>query len=200
MQSILEKTKNLLKMRNYSPRTIKSYLFYINQYLLFAQRNNLEDKNKAIASYLLEKQNAGKASKTINLSLNSIKFFYREVMKSNDKIDFKCARGNSKLPVVLSRIEIKNIITNIINSKHKLMVSIAYAAGLRVSEVVNLKVRDIDLNELTIHIKLAKGNKDRISVFPAKLKENFQSFIRGKRGDALVFESNRGGKLTTTSL
>ena len=80
------------------------------------------------------------------------------------------------------------------------MVSLGYAGGLRASEVINLKVRDVDLEELVIHLKSTKGKKDRITVFPDRLKNNFQSLIGGKESNELVFESNRGGKLTTTSL
>jgi len=72
--------------------------------------------------------------------------------------------------VVLSREEIEKIIGSIANAKHKLMISLAYVAGLRVSEVVNLKVRDIQLDELSIHLKNTKGKKDRVTVCPEKLK------------------------------
>ena len=199
MQLILKKTDNLLRLRNYSPKTRKSYLFYIKEYLDFTKKKNIKDKNKAIEEFLLSKQNKGRSSQTINLALNVIKFFYREVLKSKDQINFKCAKRSKKLPVVLSRREIEKIILNINNFKHKLIISLAYASGLRVSEIVNLKVKDVDLDELIIHIKQAKGKKDRITVFPAKLKMNFQNLIIGKKTHDFIFESVRGGKLTTSS-
>ena len=200
MQSILEKTEKILKLRNYSPKTRKAYLFYIKEYLSFSKQKNIKNKNNAIEKFLLTKQTKGMSSQTINLSLNSIKFLYYEILNSKEKINFKCAKRSQKLPVVLSRNEIKEIINKTENLKHKLMLSLGYAAGLRVSEVVDLKVRDIDLDELVIHIKKAKGKKDRITVFPEKLKENLQNLIVGKNGDDILFKSNRGGKLTSTSL
>ncbi len=196
---ILEKVENLLKLRNYSPKTIKSYLFYIREYIEFSERKNIKEKHKAIESFLLEKQKQGNSPQTINLALNAVKFLYREVLKSKDRIDFKCAKRSKKLPVVLSRQEVEKIILQIENPKHKLMVSLGYAAGLRVSEVVDLKIKDIDLEELTIHIKNAKGKKDRITVFPQKLVLSIGELTRGKPQDGFVFASNRGGKLTTTS-
>ena len=72
-----------------------------------------------------------------------------------------------------------------------------YGAGLRVSEVIDLRVKDIDFEELTLHIKQAKGKKDRITVFPEKLKASIQNSITGKDRDDFVFSSERGGKLTT---
>jgi len=200
MQSILEKIEKLLKLRNYSRKTIKAYTHYICEYLDFAKRKNIKEKNKAVESFLLEKYDHGNSSQTINLALNSIKFLYYEVLNQKDKLDFKCAKRSKKLPVVLSRSEIATIISNILNFKHKLMVSLGYASGLRVSEVINLKVKDVNLEELMIHIKNAKGKKDRITIFPERLKNDMQSFFAGKNGNDLAFESSRGGKLTTTSL
>ena len=81
--------------------------------------------------------------------------------------------------------------------KHRLMLGLAYGAGLRVSEVVATRVQDLDLAELTIHIKQAKGKKDRISVLPEKLIEELRRMVAGKLGDDLVFPSEWGGQLTT---
>lgn len=197
---ILEKTKNLLKLRNYSQKTIEAYLFYIKDYLDFSKNHKIQEKNKAIESYLLNRKDKGNSSQTINLALNSIKFLYSEVLQSRERINFKCAKKSNKLPVILSRNEIEKIIFQIKNIKHRLMVSLGYAAGLRVSEVVSLKVKDISLNELTIHLKEAKGKKDRITIFPKKLKDDICGLIAGKGNNSFIFESNRGGKLTTTSL
>lgn len=200
MQSVVRKTENLLRLRNYSQRTVKAYLFYINEYLDFARNKKIRKKNRAIELFLLEKQKRGKSSQTVNLALNAVKFFYREVLHLEDKIDFRCAKRSKKLPVILSKKEIEKIIFQIKNSKHKLMMFLGYAAGLRVSEVINLKVEDINLEGLTIHIKNAKGRKDRITVFSKRIKTDLQNLIAGKNKNDFVFESSRGGKLTTASL
>lgn len=192
----LQKTKNELKLRNYSPKTIKSYLTCIEDYLSSKKDNPQSVDVDSIKNFLLAKKEAGLSSQTVNLYLYSIKFFYSDIIKSHSKIDLKFAKTSNKLPVVLSRNEIENITNNIANTKHKLIISLAYAAGLRVSEVVNLKIKDIDFNELTIHLKNAKGNKDRITIFPEKLKNNIINLTAGKLGNNYLFESDRGGKLT----
>ncbi len=94
----------------------------------------------------------------------------------------------------ISREEIKNIIDAIRNPKHKLIISLAYGDGLRISEVVNLKVKNVNLEELTIHLKNAKGKKDRITIFPEKIKTELQNLIAGKNLNDYLFESERGGK------
>ena len=197
--NLFQETEDVLKLRNYSRKTIKSYLFYINDFLFFAKRSGLSNKDEAIKRFLLNRQVSGQSPQTINLALNAIKFFYREVIKSPDKIDLKFAKINKRLPVVLSCAEIEKIISNISNNKHRLMIALAYGAGLRVSEVVNMWLKDINIAELTIHIKQAKSKKDRITVFPQKMIMDIQNMIAGKQGDDFIFESNRGGKLTTTT-
>lgn len=199
MQQYLENTKKELRYRNYSPRTISSYLICIKDYLNYRKNGFLFPDTDKIRNYLLHKQEKGLSSQTINLYLNAIKFFYRDVLKNPRRIDLKFAKTSKKLPVVLSRQEIEAIINSIINHKHKLLVAITYGAGLRVSEVIGLRVNDVDLENLTIHIKEAKGKKDRITVFPKKLINDFRNLIAGKSANDLIFESELGGKLTDRS-
>jgi len=196
MQEYLEKTRQELKLRNYSFKTIKAYLGCLREYFDFKKFNLEKIDEEKIKQFLLNKQSKNYSSQTVNLYLNAINFFYREVLKIPEKINLKFAKRNKKLPIVLSREEIKNIIDVIRNPKHKLIISLAYGTGLRISEVVNLKVKDINLEELTIHLKNAKGKKDRITIFPEKIKTELQNLIAGKNLNDYLFESERGGKLT----
>lgn len=200
MENILDKTERTLKLRNYSPRTRKTYLLYIREYVRFSKNTGIMDKQKAIEDFLLEKYKKKQSPQTVNLALNAVKFLYAKVLKDPQKIDLKFAKRNKKLPIVLSHIEIDKIIEATDNAKYKLMISLGYACGLRVSEVVHLKVADLDIDELVMHIKSAKGKKDRISVLSEKLQNDLRNIIAGKNANNYVFVSNRGGKLTTTSL
>jgi len=145
----------------------------------------------------MEIQSEKKAPQTVNLFLNAIKFYYRELVGINAPFNITFAKRPSKLPIVLSREEIGRILHVITNPKHRLLIALAYGAGLRVSEIVDLKVADIDLSEHTIHLKNAKGGKDRISVSPETLTSDIKNLIAGKAGNEVVFFSERGGKLTT---
>ena len=199
MQKHLEEVKNELKLRNYSPKTAQSYIRCLRDYFLFVKIDIEKLNQEKIRTFLLQKQDKGAASQTINLYLNAIKFFYREIIKSSQNINIKFAKRSKKLPVVLSRNEINLIFESIKNKKHRLLIALAYGSGLRVSEVIDLKVQDINLDDLVLHLKEAKGKKDRITVFPEKLKTDIQNMIAGKSGNDLVFESERGGKLTSRS-
>jgi integrase/recombinase XerD len=199
LEELLGKIQNELKLRNFSPKTIDSYISSLKLYFLFIKNVSHKPDIDLIKKYLLNMHDRGLSSQTVNLHLNAIKYFYREVAKSEIKIDIKFSKRSNKIPVVLSRDEIKKIIAQITNKKHRLIVSLSYGAGLRVSEIINLKAKDIDLDELTIHLKEAKGKKDRITIFPENLKNELKEFLDEKNGNSYIFQSERGGKLTERS-
>lgn len=193
---LLGKIENELKLRNYSRKTIKSYLGCLVDYFRFVKVVNSHPEISKIREYLLAKQDLGQSSQTINLHLQAVKYFYREIIKSSVDIDIKFAKTPSKIPVVLSRVEIEKILDLIENKKHKLLISLSYGAGLRVSEIVNLKIKDLNLDELTIHLKGAKGNKDRLTIFPEKMQTELRGITTSQNINEYVFSSERGGKLT----
>lgn len=197
MQNEIEQLEKELRIRNYSPKTIKIYSHSLKKYFIF-KGNNLKELNQNnIKNFLLYCEQKHVSPQSRNLFLNAIKFYYRSVLNNLQKIEIKSAKRPQRLPVVLSRIEVKQIIESIKNAKHKLLLSLAYGAGLRVSEIVSLKVQDLDFEELTVHLKNAKGQKDRISIIPESLISSLRSLVAGKSKNELVFVSERGEILTT---
>ena len=197
MQIQLDQTERELRIRNYSGKTVKSYLYGLREYFAFRKNDfdRLDVEN--IKNFLLSAEKRGVSAQTRNLLLNAIKFYYRSVAKTGEHIDIRSAKKSKHLPIVLSRLEIAVLLAATINAKHRLLLALAYGAGLRVSEVVNLKVRDVDLRELIVHVKQGKGKKDRITVFPEKLVADIQNLIAGKTPNDILFASERGGKLST---
>lgn len=205
---LLNRCRNEIRLRGYSKTTEKLYLALIKEYLLFAAGADAvsvcadfsrPDEDK-IRSFLYGKVERDLASQTVNLSLSAIKFFYVNVIKCRWNIDLKFAKKSRRLPVVLSRLEIVVILRNIKNLKHRLMVALTYGAGLRISEVTNLKVRDLDFVTERVLVRQSKNKKDRLTVMPDKLKVHLQRRCFGKQPGDFVFESERGGKLHTRSL
>lgn len=195
LQELVRKIKDELRLRNYSCKTIESYIFCLTDYFKYLKNIKREPDVGVIKKYLLEKQDRGLSSQTVNLYLQSIKYFYRDVCKNNENIEIRFAKTPSKLPVVLSRAEIEKIIASISNQKHRLLIALSYGCGLRVSEIIDLKVKDIDLNELIVHLKGAKGNKDRITIFPERLKNDIMNLIASKAGNEYLFISQLGTRL-----
>ena len=196
MQGYLQQVENELLLRAYSGKTITSYLQCLRSYFTFCKNNFESCDVERIREFLLDKQARGYAPQTVNLYLNAIKFFYRDIMNSRTNINIKFAKRSKKLPVVLSRDEIQRILGAITNAKHRLLLALAYGAGLRLGEAVRLLVRDVNIDELTIHLKEAKGKKDRITVFPAKISGQMKQLMAGKSNDDYVFLSERGGRLS----
>lgn len=110
------------------------------------------------------------------------------------------SREAKKLPVVLTNNEIKSIIENIKNEKHKFIISLSYGSGLRVSDTINLRVWDFDLENLTIHIKWWKWQKDRITIFSSSLKKDILKLSQLKVWNDYLIESERWWILTTRTL
>lgn len=196
MQNYLLELQRELKYRNYSPRTIEVYNTCIEYFLKYIKNDISKISKETIINFTLYLQSKNKAPKTINLYKDTIKFFIKEILKINLDFDIKLSKEPKKLPIVLSKDEILKIIEITKNPKHKLLLSLSYASWLRVSEIINLKVEDINLEELTIHIKWAKWQKDRITIFSQKLKNDLWKIISFKNKNDYLIESERWWKLT----
>ncbi|NCC73613.1 MAG: hypothetical protein EOM06_09465 [Sphingobacteriia bacterium] len=153
------------------------------------------DENN-IKEFLLFSENRGLSAQSRNLLLNAIKYYYKNIVGNYELGGVRSAKKISRLPVILSKEEIGILLSGVKNIKHKLLLSIAYGAGLRVSEVISLKIQDIDLSGLTIHVRQAKGGRDRISVLPEISVKSLMIFINTKKVSDYLFESQRGGKLS----
>jgi len=151
--------------RKYSYKTVKGYLYYNRDFLSFTGKKPFEINDSDIKDYLLylteEKQSA---TSTLNQAINALKFYYGVMLKKKFLYDIKRPRKDKKLPVVLSKEEVARILSSVDNLKHRIILMLVYSAGLRVGEVVRLKPEDIDSERMLIHIRGAKGRKDRYSL------------------------------------
>jgi len=139
-QNYLQKLERELKYRNYSPKTIKAYTTCTKYFLEKINKDPENVSRDEIIDFLLFLQSSKKSPKTINLYKEAIRFFYREFLKQKQDIDIKFSHEAKKLPVVLNKSEIISIIESIKNAKHKFIITLSYSAGLRVSDVINLRV------------------------------------------------------------
>ena len=156
-----EISKQKLKYYNYSERTISNYISYIDKFLVSTNvpptRLTSDDFQKYLNGYKFTSVSQQ------NQVINAIRFLYKEVLgKKYDKVSFKRPRSEKKLPKVIDSELIKSKLSEIENIKHKAILTLTFSVGLRVSEVVNLRIEDIDSKRMLIHIKNAKGRKDRI--------------------------------------
>jgi site-specific recombinase XerD len=187
-----------LKIRGFSKNTVDSYVYYNKDLLKHARKSPKEISTEDIKEYLLFLKNKDYASATLNVAINAIKFYYGKILRRRFFVDKEIARTKKakKIPEVFTKDEIKKILGTIQNVKYKLMLGLMYSSGLRVSEVVAVKVKNFDSSGKLLFIRGAKGAKDRTTILSEKVAGVLEKYAKNKKSDDYVFESDRGGKLT----
>ncbi len=199
-EEFLQKIKTELKISKNSEYTVRNYLFANSNLLDFSKKQpeqiNTDDVKAFMAGHLTEKS----SSSTI-LFLSSIKYAYSNILEKDITAGIKRPKKEKKIPTVLSKEEIKKLIESIGNKKSKLMISLIYACGFRVSEIINLKVQDLDFNEKIGHVRQAKGKKDRIFNIPGFLLTRLQGQTENqkKSGEEFLFSGPKG-KLSSRNI
>ncbi|MCK4261210.1 MAG: tyrosine-type recombinase/integrase [Halanaerobiales bacterium] len=192
-----------MKIRNYSEKTIKAYLGALRAFIrYFLPRHPREIEVSDIREYLYYLCETKLVSRsTIDQTISALKFLYNGLYEKNYSYkDLPRPKKESKLPVVLSQEEIQSILNATSNLKYRTMIEMMYGSGLRISEVVRIKVQDLNLDNLTIFVRSGKGKKDRLTVMSEKTIPNLLPFIKYKSGFNFVFPSSRGGCLSERSL
>jgi len=163
-----------LKLRRKSDKTIKNYLFFNKKFLDFIKKPVESISVEDIKSYLASLDK--KSTATLALALASLRFFYEKIMKKEIFKEIEIPKKEKKLPLVLTKEEIKQLIEGADTSKSKLIISFMYSTGLRFSEVVNIKINDLNLDEKIGWVRQGKGNKDRLFILPEKIIEQLKEF------------------------
>lgn len=186
-----------MMLRGFSPQTVKMYLFYNQKLVDHIKKEPVditEDDIKDFLAYKLSDDSVSSA--TIALIKAALKFFYTEILGKNIS-QIKTPKRSKKLPVVLSQTEIKNLIDMTENFKHRLIIELLYSTGLRLSECINLKYSDLDLNENIGWVRMGKGSKDRIFIISETFKKDLFDYKEknGSNGKGYIFLVN-GKKMT----
>jgi site-specific recombinase XerD len=164
-----------MRSRKYSHKTCKAYLYFNRELCVAAGKGPEEMTGEDIKAYLAGmEQEKNAAASTMNLAVSAFKFFYGEVLKKNIVQGQRRPRQDKKLPVVLSKSEIRRMLECEMNLKHRLLLALAYSSGLRVGEVVALKPRHIDFARKSILVSGGKGRKDRYTM----LSDTAAAFLR----------------------
>lgn len=189
-----------MRIHGYSNRTIDSYTDALSRITKYYHKNPDDVSENDLRKFLDIQAKAGKSPYTLNQYHVALKFFQTKIINKEWKSKLGYAKRHIKIPTVLSNEEVYRIVHEITNHKHRIMILLAYGAGLRVSELINLRVQDLDLEADKIVVRGGKGNKDRITILPEKLVDNIRNIKAGKNLIDYVFESERGGKLTARTI
>ena len=194
--------KNLLHLKAYSPNTIKTYCNEFHCLLRLLGEADVSTLTKDhIQSYLLWLlKKKGYSEAHLHLTINAIKFYFEKVEGGGkDFYDLPRPKRPLILPDVLAEEEVINLIQKTSNLKHRCLLMAAYGAGLRVSELVSLQLKDIDAKRMVIYLRAAKGKKDRVVPLSQKLLDNLRQYIKQYRPKEYLFAGEQGGPYTTRS-
>jgi len=199
-QDPILKLKQEMKLRKFSPKTVRSYLYYITTVLKYANKNPKEINTEDLRAYLEKLSDEGRSASTLNTAYSALQFYFEKILRRKFFVNIPRAKTPKKIPEVFTKEEVKKILGTIQNVKHKLMLGVMYSSGLRVSEIVNVKVKDFDFSGKMLFIRGAKGAKDRTTILSEKVASVLEKYVKNKNSSDYVFESNRGGKLTERSV
>src|SRR3989344_8821751 len=130
------------KRRRYSERTIETYIFWIRKFFEFCKKELRHISKKDVRLFLEHLSEKEKAGNTLNVCHMALRFLFEDVLDKRIWINIKYSKERERIPILLTKEEVKGLIDCVENHKHKIMISLLYSAGLRVSELINLKVRD----------------------------------------------------------
>jgi len=199
-ETFLKKIEVELKISKNSPYTIRNYINSNKQLLNFTQKSPEEIDTDDVKNFMAENL-TDKAAMSIILFLAAIKFAHLTILNNDITATIKRPKKEKRIPTTLSKEEIKKLFAEMKTEKSKLMASLMYACGFRVSELVNLKIADLNFPEKIGHVRQAKGNKDRVFNIPEFLLDDLQNLVvLQKNSNEDFLFTGRSGKLSTRNL
>jgi len=178
-----------MRIRNYSDHTIRYYVNYVAQFARFHGQSPDQLRPEHVRAFQLHLLNERKVSSAVVLQVGcALRFLYRVTLKKEWMIEhIPLPKKPKRLPLVISQEEALKIISIPRNIKYRALLTTCYAAGLRSSEVVNLKVSDIDSKRMAIRVRSGKGKKDRIVPLSEVLLHVLREYWRAARPSIYLF-------------
>jgi integrase/recombinase XerD len=202
-QLAMQNMANQIKLKAYSANTAKVYLGEFSQLLIILKHHPVNELSpERLKSYLLYCVNELKLSEAhLHSRINALKFYFEQVLYK-EKFFFEIPRpkSKSKLPKVLDTKDIQKLFDVTTNPKHKLMLQLCYGMGLRVSEIVKLKITDIDSKRMQVLIENAKGKSDRYVNLPESVLTSLRNYYKTYKPKYFLFEGQYGGEYSIRSV
>ncbi|MCH8945345.1 MAG: tyrosine-type recombinase/integrase [Nanoarchaeota archaeon] len=199
-EEFLKKIMVELKISKNSEYTIRNYLSENLRLLDFTKKQPNEVDEDDVKIYIVENL-SDHASMSIILFLSAIRYAYSNILKNDITLGIKRPKREKRLPTVLTKEEVKKMLNSVDTKKSKLMISLIYACGMRVSEILNLKINDLNFEERTGKILQAKGKKDRIFNIPQFLFNNLKKQVKKQteKNQEFLFSGPKG-RLTSRNI
>ena len=201
-QLVLKRFIEVIQLKGYSVSTLKTYRNEFGVFLNYLKQTPAENcSTEDIRQYILYCINELQLSEaTVHSRINAIKFYYEQVLKREQfLLEIPRPKKRLQLPKVIAPTDIKRLFEAITNLKHNTMLKLCYGLGLRVSEIVNLKITDIDSYSMQVLIEQAKGKKDRYVNLPESILPQLRSYFIEYKPKKYLFEGQYGGQYSTRS-
>ena len=203
LTSLLEKMKKRLSVSNHSEQTIVNYLRSVEYLCKNTGKHPADTEIDEVTDYLYELQyHKFRAWRTIKVYVAGIRWYYTHML-DREKFAFKIPypKEEQDLPIIISRRELHKLFSSSSNVKHRLMLIMLYASGLRRNELLNLRIENIETNDgkFRIRINRAKGNKDRYTVLSKKLLPDLREYFKAYKPVDFLFNGKTKGKPMTAS-
>ena len=195
---LLKKTKQKIALKKYSEKTADTYLFYLQKFLEFLENKKLE-ADKDSAQKFLQQQNKLRPQ-TFNLILNTLHFFFANVQTNVDKLQIKYRKRSPQKIQTLSHLQIEKLLNLTRNQKHYLIFALSFGSGLKLNELTNLKIKDLDFEKNTLNIFSKSSRGVRETILPIILKNKLQDYISDKKMSNFLFTNTIGEQLSDRSL
>lgn len=201
-QEALQRMQDLLTLKGYSPNTLRTYSLELAQLLYLLKDYPIDHLTpERLRSYILYCIKELKLTENqVHSRFNAIKFYFEQVLgRETFTMDIPRPKKPASLPKVLSKGEVRRLLAATDNPKHQLILQLCYGMGLRVSEIVQLKIEDIDTERLQVHIRSAKGKKDRYVNLPELVLDALQAYLKEFKPEEYLFEGQYGGQYSVRS-
>lgn len=191
MTPLRQKMINDMVLRRFSPKTQEAYVGAVGGLARFYKQSPEKIDKQMIKEYLLHLMQDRKLSwSSCNVAVSGLRFFYTQTLGMDSMfLSIPPRKKDSTLPEILSAEELERLFAALTNQKHRVLLMTAYAAGLRVSEVVSLKVTDIDSNRMMIRVQQGKGRKDRYTILSKRLLKELRIYWKMYRPSLWLFSS-----------
>jgi len=177
-----------MKLRNFSPRTEQSYVSAMVGLVKYYRQSPDQLTQEQIRSYLLHLKDRGLSPSSRNVAISGLKFFYHQILGWSEQKLFLPPRKRSwRLPEVLSPQEVERLLCASSKLRDRCLLITAYATGLRVSELVRLKVSDIDKERMMVRVEQGKGRKDRYTILSPRLLSELRTYWKEHRSPTWLF-------------
>lgn len=187
-----------LQLKGRSDHTVTNYMRVVRAFEVAHHIRSRDDweqvSEQDVINHLLKLKKEGKSASTVNQARAGLKYLFDEVLDRPWDLKIGCHKRPEKLPCVLAKSQIRDVIDAIGNRKHRLVVMTMYSAGLRVSEALRLKPRDINSTAMCIHVRGGKGDKDRLAMLSQRFLEELRVYWRIERPKDWLFPGKTKSK------